>query len=100
MVPNVHASKLQDNLGPNRVKEGTWVLDQLNLEELNIWTSEQQQSVKILLVESANVFSQNDLDLGKCNILKYDIKITDPQPLKKRYRRIPPHLYEEVKNHL
>ena len=27
MVPNVQASKLQDKLGPNRGKEGTWVLD-------------------------------------------------------------------------
>ena len=52
------------------------------------------------MVESADVFSQNDIDLGNCNILKHDIKITDPQPFKERYKRIPPHLYEEVKNHL
>ena len=50
------------------------------------------------MVESA-VFSISDLDLGKCNILKHAIKITDLQPFKERYRRIPPHLYEEVKNH-
>ena len=48
------------------------------------------------MVESADVFSKKDLDLGKCNILKHNIKITDPQPFKERYRRIPPHL----KNHL
>ena len=35
MVPNVQASKLQDKEGPNRGKEGTWGLDQLNLEVLN-----------------------------------------------------------------
>ena len=52
------------------------------------------------MVDSADVFSKNDLDLGKCNILKHNIKITDPQPLKERYRRIPCHLYEEVKAHL
>ena len=45
-------------------------------------------------------FSKIDLDLGKCNILKHAIKITDPQPFNERYQRIPPHLYEEVKNHL
>ena len=100
MVPIDQASEKQDTLGPSRGKEGTWVSDQLNLEGLNSWTSEQQQSAKILLVKSAGVFSQNDLDLGKCNILKHDIKITDPQPFKERYRRIPPHLYEKVKNHL
>ena len=64
------------------------------------WTGEQQQSAKDLLVDSADVFSQSDLDLGKCNIIKHGIKITDPQPFKERYRRIPPHLYEEVKTHL
>ena len=52
------------------------------------------------MVESADVFCKNDLDLGKCNILKHDIKITDSQPFKEKYRMIPPHLYEEVKNHL
>ena len=52
------------------------------------------------MVDSAGVFSKNDLDLGKCNILKHNIKITDPQPFKERYRRIPPHLYKEVKAHL
>ena len=64
------------------------------------WTGEQQQSAKDLLVDSADVFSQSDLDLGKCNTIKHAIKITDPQPFKERYRRVPPHLYEEVKNHL
>ena len=52
------------------------------------------------MVDSADVFSKNDFDLGKCNILKHDIKITDSQPLKERYRRIPSHLYEEVKAQL
>ena len=78
MVPNDQASKKQDKLGPNRGKEGTWVLDQLNVEGLNSWTSEQQQSAKNLLVESADVCSQNELDLGKCNILKHDIKLLTP----------------------
>ena len=45
-------------------------------------------------------FLKNDSDLGKCNILKHDIKLTDHQPFKERYRRIPPHLFEEVKQHL
>ena len=41
-VPIDQASKKQDKLGPNGGKEGTWVLDQLNVEGLNSWTSEQQ----------------------------------------------------------
>ena len=70
------------------------------MEGLNSWTGEQQQSARHLLVDSADVFAKTDLKLGKCNIIKHAIKITDPQPFKECYRRIPPHLYEEVKAHL
>ena len=52
------------------------------------------------MVDSADVFSKNNLGLGKRNILKNSMKITDPQPFKERYRRIPPHLYKEVKAYL
>ena len=57
MVPIDQASKNQDKLGPNRGKDGIWILDQLHLEGLNSWMSEQQQSAKNLLVDSASVFS-------------------------------------------
>ena len=104
MVPKIQkvqaSTKEQDKQGPNGGKEGSWVLDQLNLEGLNAWTADQQQMAKDLLIDSAGVFSKNNLDLGRCNMLKHNIKITDPQPFKERYRRIPSHLYEEVKAHL
>ena len=70
------------------------------MEGLNSRTGEQQQSARYLLVDSAEVFAKSDLDLGRCNIIKHAIKITDPQPFKECYRRIPPHLYDEVKAHL
>ena len=44
---------------------------------METWTGEQQQSARDLLVDSAEVFSQSDLDLGKCNMIKHAIKITD-----------------------
>ena len=98
MVPNDRASKFKQD--PTGGKGGSWILDQLNLEGLESWTGEQQQSAKDLLVDSADVFSQSDLGLGNGNIIKHAIKSTDPQPFKERYRRLLPHLYEEVKNHL
>ena len=63
---------------------------------------EQQQAAKKLLgnCDYSEFFSKNDLDLGKGNILKHKITLTDHQPFKERYRRIPPHLFEEVKQHL
>ena len=98
-IQKVQISGKQNKQGPTG-KEGAWVLDQLNLEGLDNWTEDQQRAPKELLVDSADVFSKDDLGLGKYNILKHDIKITDPQPFKERYRRIPPHLYEEVNAHL
>ena len=60
---------------------------------------EQQQAAKKLLCGYSETFSKNDLDLGKCNILKHNIKLMDHQPFIERYRRIPPHLFEKVKQH-
>ena len=98
-IQKVQTSRKQNKQGSTD-KGGPGVLDQLNLEGLDNWTENQQRAAKELLIDSADVFSKDDLDLGKCNILKHDIKIMDPQPFKERYRRIPPHLYEEVKAHL
>ena len=43
----------------------------------------------LLLVDSTDVFSLSDLDLGKCIIIKHAIKITDPQPFKEKIQKDP-----------
>ena len=48
MVPQDQASKLLNKQGTTGGKGGSWILDQLNLEGLNSWTEEQQQSGKNL----------------------------------------------------
>ena len=98
MIPDDQPSKPKQ--GPTGGKGNSWILDQLNLEGMNSWTGEKQQSARDLLVDSADVFAKSDLDLVKFNIIKHAIKITDPQPFKECYRRIPLHLYKEVKEHL
>ena len=47
----------------------------LDLGELSTWTKEQQYAAKKLLCDYADTFSKNDLDLGKCNILKHNIQL-------------------------
>ena len=76
MVPDDQSSKFKQD--PTGRKWGSWVLDQLNLEGLNSWTREQQQSARDLLVDSADVFAKTDLELGKCNIIKHAIKLQTP----------------------
>lgn len=48
----------------------------------------------------SDVFSTGPTDLGRTNLVKHDIKLTDDTPFKDPYRRIPPAMYEEVRLHL
>ena len=90
----------EQTLSENKKEDESHILDQLDLGEISTWSVEQQQAVRKLLCDYSETFSKNDLDLGKCNILKHNIQLTDQQPFKERYRRIPPHLFEEVKQWL
>ena len=67
---------------------------------LQQWTEEKQQAARDLLCKYSDIFSKNNLDLGKCNILKHNIRLTHYQPFKERYRCILLHLFEEMKQHL
>ena len=48
----------------------------------------------------SHIFSTGPTDLGRADIVKHDIKLTDDTPFKEPYRRVPPALYEEVRLHL
>ena len=64
------------------------------------WSEDEQREIKDLIIEYGSIFALKDLDLGKTDKVKHSIKLTDYTPFKERYRRIPPHQYEEVKQHL
>ena len=53
-----------------------------------------------MLKRNAKTFSKSDLDMGRTNLVKHHIKLTDPIPFKEAYRRIPPQMYDEVKAHM
>ena len=75
-------------------------LSKLNLGCLDTWSKELQDRAIDLLCRYENIFSRDELDHGKTSLLKHDIVLTDPVPFRERYRRISPHLYEEVRSHL
>ena len=77
-----------------------WVLEKLDLSGMKDWPLDLQAKAKALLVSYSDIFSKDELDLGTTNLTKHDIKLTDYTPFKAKYRRIPPHLYEEVRAHL
>ena len=76
------------------------ILEKLDLEGIETWTEQQQCSAWKLLEEYQHLFALNLKELGKTSLVQYEIKLNDKTPFKERYRRIPPHQYEEVRKHL
>ena len=73
-------------------------LKKIDLSGIQDWSLGDQNAAKALLIEFFCIFSRTDLDLGTASIVKYKSK--DEIPFRKRYRCIPPGMYEEVKAHL
>ena len=80
--------------------DGSWILNLIDLSGLEDWPEHLQVEAKEMLKRNAKTFSKNDLDMGRTNLVKHHIKLTDPIPFKEAYRRIPPQMYDEVKGHI
>ena len=59
-----------------------------------------QAKARDLLCSYSDIFSKHDLDMGKTYLIKHHIQLTDYNPFKESYRRIPTHLYDETRIHL
>ena len=79
---------------------GEWLLEQLDLTGLDEWSKDLQEKAKNMLRRNASIFSKHDLDMGRTNLVKHNIILTDPIPFKEKYRTIPPQMFSEVKAHL
>ena len=64
------------------------------------WTQEQKERARALLTKYSFLFAMDSMDLGKTDLVKHHIELTNYTPIKDRYRRIPPQQYEEVRKHL
>ena len=96
------SSKDADTNSNNSPEEdyGSWILDLIDLSGLENWPEHLQREAKEMLKRNAKVFSKTDMDMGRTNLVKHHIKLTDPVPFKEAYRRIPPQMYDEVKAHI
>ena len=72
----------------------------MDLTGIESWTEQQQSVVKELLEEYQHLFALNLKELGRTSLVQHEIKLSNDKPFKERYRRIPPHQYEEVWKHL
>ena len=76
------------------------LMGKLDLSGIKDWRLEEQQNVRDLILEYGPLFALKDMDLGRTDKVKHSIKLNDYPPFKERYRYMPPHQYEEVKQHL
>ena len=71
----------------------------INLPKENLSQSELHKA-KDLLGGWKHIFSTGPTDLGFTDLIEHEIKLVDGTPFKEPYRRIPPALFEEVREHL
>ena len=84
----------------NFKEDGSWLFDQIDISGAKEIGEDYYQRAKALFIKYQNTFSKTDMDLGRAVNVQHRIILTDPIPFKERYRRIPPQLYDEVRNHL
>ena len=56
--------------------------------------------VQDLLIQYADIFSKNDMDVGFTGLVKHRILLNDAHTFKQRHRRVPPSMFSEVRNHI
>ena len=66
----------------------------------SFWIGKLARAIADRSKRNAKVFSKTDMDMGRTNLVKHHVKLTDPIPFKEAYRRIPPQMYDEVKAHI
>ena len=64
------------------------------------FSSHDQEQLNNLVKEYADVMARSELDLGHYKGVEHTIELEDPNPFKQRHRCIPPHMFEEVRDHL
>ncbi len=70
-----------------------------NIDEANL-TQEQILRAKQVLGNWNRIFSKGPNDIGRTDLVKHRIVLEDDKPFKQPYRRIPPGMYEEVRQHV
>ena len=63
-------------------------------------TDDELASLTDLCNKYNDIFSTGDYDLGYCNKISHKIYLQDDFPVKVPHRRIPPHQWQEVRDHI
>ena len=102
MIDTISAERPKEWPTLTEAERQVLLLDKLDLYGLEAWPTEQAEKACGLLWEYHNIFSLKKHDMGHTNATKHKIVLKDPDtpPFKERFRRIPPPLLDEVREHL
>ena len=100
VIGNINRESQFENLTKEKGKRMSKILEKIDFTGIESWMEQQQYSVKKLLEVYQHLFALNLKELGRTSLVQHEIKLSNNISFKERYRRIPPHQYEEVRKHL
>ena len=93
-----------DGLKPEKPKLTTekekLLFSKVDLYSTQEWDPKLLEEAKQLFRKYAHIFALESLDMGHTSMVKHKIRLENYTPFKERYHRIPPNLFDEVRNHL
>ncbi|XP_062612631.1 uncharacterized protein LOC134274364 [Saccostrea cucullata] len=98
---NLQEVKVVDNFPALKPKSEVCDPIELGIKvDSSVLTEDQFNTVRNILKEYSHIFSTGPLDLRRTDLVKHSIELEDRKPFKQPYRRIPPGMYEEVRQHV
>ena len=73
------------------------LLEKLNLDGLSQWTPRNAAIARELLLSYHDAFALEPDELGYTSAIEHEIRLSDEELFKERFRRIPPPLLDEVR---
>ena len=85
MAGNGSKSTLLESVPKAKEERIEKILGSLDLQGIESWNEQQQQSARSLIREYQHLFALTLNELGKTSLVQHDIKLSDETPFKERY---------------
>jgi hypothetical protein len=89
---------IADTSIPVSTSEFEQILEKVQISDT--LTEVEEERCRGLVSEFQDIFSTNPTDIGTTDKVCHHIELSDSTPFKQKYRRIPPAMIEEVRNHI
>ena len=86
---NVPKSTLLENVPKAKEKRIEKILGSLDLQGIESWNGQQQQSARSLIREYQHLFASTLNELGKTSLVQHDIRLSDETPFKENIKEYP-----------